>query len=695
MEQNLNLLEKLSGLVSAAAEKYLEKEIKLRSLLRLLKWPAVITGAFVLDAALVGALSAWLAESAAKAAAVVKGLPPPEMAGPAWYLTHPFGTAWTFFRRMLGVPAGAASVYRTWVGANIVLGLGTAASFLVRKRTKKKRTEAGTSEFADPAEVKDVFSYRYGPGIMFGGVEGFGGLKPVILRPGVRSNLNVAVFGPPGSGKSASYIKNNIMQAVASGWSMVVTDPKGELVKEFAVWLEKRDYVVKIFNLKDMINSDRWNPLGEVHDGISAQDFCKIVIANTSAPARKGGDNDFWDNAELNLLKALVLYMVTEFPLERRNLGELYRMLASGDSRQLDRLFSVLARDHPARLPYNLFCETSGNTRSGVILGLGNRLGVFQEKLVCELTSVFDDTGIDLTLPGKKRCAYFCVLPDNKSTFNFLASLFFSFLFMNLMDLADRNEDNRLKVPVNFLLDEFCNIPPIPDFTKKLSTMRSRGIACSIVFQNMPQLQQMYPNHQWEVILGDCDYWLLLGAKELGTSKYISEALGPTTIEAERDTRPKGLDGLSPFKGSVTVSPERRMLLDPSEVARLRPDEALLRIADGRTLKLRKVHYSRHPFASGLEERHINRYLPGWAVEYMRKESLAGLEGGAAPQPAPAGGPQPAPGMQEAPPAPAVQAGPVQDRREGGGAGRNSGDAFWEGEETAEQAQTQKDLFWD
>jgi len=607
--------------------KYLKKEIKLKTLLPPLKWAGIIAGVFVMDAALLGGVSAGLVSSVSKAVSVFKGQPPPDMPGASWYFTHPFRAAWIFFRHTLGAPINVTPVYNTWVGLNALLAMSAAVGMYLRKRMKKKRTEAGTSEFVDPGEVKDVFSYKFSPGIMFGGVKGWNGLKPVILRPGVRSNLNVSVFGPPGSGKSASYIKNNILQAVMSGWSIVVTDPKGEMVKEFALWLEKRGYVVRIFNLKDMLNSDRWNPLSVVRDGISAQDFCKVVIANTSAPARKGGDDDFWANAELNLLKALVLYIVRELPPPQRNLGELYRMLASGDSRQLDKIISLLPNGHPARLPYNLFCETSGTTRSGVIMGLGNRLGVFQEELVCELTSVHDDTAIDLTLPGRKKCAYFCVLPDNKSTFNFLASLFFSFLFMNLMDLADRNKDNKLAVPVNFLLDEFCNIPSIPEFTKKLSTMRSRGIACSIIFQNMPQLQQMYPNKQWEVILGDCDYWLLLGAKELNTSKYISEAIGPATIEVEKDTRPKGFDGLSPFKGSISVSPERRMLLDPSEVSRLSPDEALLRMADGRTIKLQKMLYTKHPFASELEERHISKYVPAWAVEYMRKESLAGLAG--------------------------------------------------------------------
>ena len=37
----------------------------------------------------------------------------------------------------------------------------------------------------------------------------------------------------------------------------------------------------------------------------------------------------------------------------------------------------------------------------------------------------------------------------------------------------------------------------IPDFKKKLETARSRGIVMSIIFQNIPQMMNRYPEVQW------------------------------------------------------------------------------------------------------------------------------------------------------------------------------------------------------
>ena len=69
-----------------------------------------------------------------------------------------------------------------------------------------------------------------------------------------------------------------------------------------------------------------------------------------------------------------------------------------------------------------------------MIVGLGSRLQVFQNKLIRQITSYNE---INLTRPGYEKCAYFCITSDQDSTFDFLSSLFFSFLFIRLIRYAD------------------------------------------------------------------------------------------------------------------------------------------------------------------------------------------------------------------------------------------------------------------
>lgn len=118
-------------------------------------------------------------------------------------------------------------------------------------------------------------------------------------------------------------------------------------------------------------------------------------------------------------------------------------------------MFEKLPLDHPARAPYNLFAQASDTVRSGIIIGLGTRLQVLQNKSVAAITSRSD---IDLTAPGKRKCAYFMILSDQNATMAFLSSLFFSFLFTKLTRYADSTPEQRCKVPVNLILDEFNNV---------------------------------------------------------------------------------------------------------------------------------------------------------------------------------------------------------------------------------------------
>lgn len=533
-----------------------------------------------------------------------------------YYSQSPISVSITYLGVMLGISSlQNEQVYSLWKSFNIGLFLITASLIAIRYKDNMpqlgKNNLLGSARWLTTWEARKVFNLSMSPGILFGKSSGC----PVVLPPNAGGNRNVAVLGPPGSGKSRAYVRNNLFQAVTSNWSVIVTDPKGELTRDFKTFFEEQDYIVKVFNLVDMSHSDRWNPLSEVVTDIDAQTFCEVVIANTAVGGRKSGDQ-FWDRAETNLLKALVLYVVNQLSPEERNVGTLYKILASGDSKYLDSIFSVLPHDHPAKMPYNIYAETSAQVRSGVIIGLGTRLQVFQNSLVRSLT---EESDINMNMPGKRKCAYFCIISDMDHTFDFLASLFFSFLFINLTRLADRT-GGELDIPNNFLLDEFCNIGQIPDFPKKISTMRGRGIACSVIFQSIGQIKNFYPHEEWETIMADCDSWLILGVKDVTSAKYISDHLGVGTIKTSSKSHSVGkiMD-----LGKETDKYEKRNLLNPDEIARMPKNQAILSAFGLSPLKLQKMDYSKHPMTKMLKPLPINEYIPSWQKEKEPEEELA------------------------------------------------------------------------
>lgn len=211
-----------------------------------------------------------------------------------------------------------------------------------------------------------------------------------------------------------------------------------------------------------------------------------------------------------------------EAKLDENTLTDIYKTIANGDVSQLDTIFKKMPLESPARMSYNIFASGSDTIKASVITGLGTRLQSFQNKELQELTNATD---IDLTMPGKKPCIYYIISSDVDSSRDFLVSLFFTFLFIKLVRYADSRIEGRCENDVFFFLDEFANIGEIPDFNKKISTVRSRGIALIPIVQNIGQIKNRYPMDTWQEIIGNCDLRLCLGAADTLTAQYFSDLL--------------------------------------------------------------------------------------------------------------------------------------------------------------------------
>lgn len=92
----------------------------------------------------------------------------------------------------------------------------------------------------------------------------------------------------------------------------------------------------------------------------------------------------------MDLLKALVLYVEQGFPPETKNIGQVYKLLTMSSEKKLNNLFDLLPVSHPAKIPYLIYKQSSDTVRSSVIMGLGSRLQVFQNKLIRQITA-YDD----------------------------------------------------------------------------------------------------------------------------------------------------------------------------------------------------------------------------------------------------------------------------------------------------------------
>ena len=468
----------------------------------------------------------------------------------------------------------------------------------------------GTSGWMSRKEMAGVLDLvpdlRKHKGVVLGMLDN----KAVCIPENPHINGNLAVYGSSGSMKTRSFCMNRILQAAVRGESLIISDPKSELYEKSSEYLRDQGYCVKVFNLVNPENSDSWNCLSEVEgQELMAQLFVDVIIKNT---INNGKGDHFWDSCEMNLLKALVLYVDQSYAEQNRNIGEVYRLLTLSGESDLDSLFEILPPTHPAKAPYSLYKQASDTVRSGVIIGLGSRLQVFQSELIKKITTRDE---IDLELPGQERCAYFLVTSDQDSTFDFLASLFLSFCFIKLVRYADKNcEGGKLPVPVHVLGEELTACGTIPDLSRRLSVIRSRNISMSCVFQNLAGLQNRYPLNLWQEILGNCDAQLFLGCTDELTAEFISSRTGLASVSVSSKSKQLGTWRISNYTPEYreTSGVGKRPVLTPDEVLRLPIKQALVIIRGQKVLKVDKMDYSKHPEASKLRSCKASAHIPEW-----------------------------------------------------------------------------------
>lgn len=443
-----------------------------------------------------------------------------------------------------------------------------------------------------------------------------GTFKPVREKFKSNTNKHIMVVGSSGCGKSYCFARPSILQAIKRKESIIITDPKGELYSDTARYAEERGYTVKILNLSYLQGSDSWDCLAELKGsaqiGIEAQRFCHIIIDNTSNP--NGGGDEIYANGEENLLTALVLYVLTckEYT-GKVSLGGVYDLLSKEEA-DLVTKFEVLPDDNPAKKPWNIFITASPNLRGNLKLGLGTRLRVLQDNIVQTITGVPD---ISLTLPGETPCAYYIIMPVMHKTYRFISSLFFSCLFDKLFDLAMSRKSQSLDVPVNVIMDEFIAIGKIPDFEQKLATVRSAGISISMIFQNLAQLQEEYPNGMWESLLSNCSNFICLACNDMSTAEYLTKRAGTGTIALENKRVDRSIMNVgAPEKVSMSYSVGERSVMQETELIKLASQGKLVLVPAGADIVvLDKFPYTDLVDPSTLEFVNMKEHTPAWAQQ--------------------------------------------------------------------------------
>lgn len=422
-------------------------------------------------------------------------------------------------------------------------------------------------------------------------------LAPHMPNPLHNRNKNVVVIGGSGKGKSRFIAKPNICQL---NTSFVITDPKGELLAECGNMLAMQGgYKIKILNLEEMAQSDKFNLFPYIKTEKEILIVVDNLIANTSsAEAEAHSGDDFWVKSERALLTALFAYVISECRNEDKNISSILDLMSVAAAREddedfvspLDIMFQELEEKSPGCLAcymYKTFKLASGKTAKSILVSLGVRLAPFAINEVRELMS---DDELDLTSLGKEKTALFLIVPETYTTFNFIVCILYQLMLERLYELAKKQKNRRLPIPVQIIGDEIANIGQIPNLQRYISTMRSYGISIILIFQTLTQVEAM-DKQNWKTIVGNCDTFIYLGGKEQSTNEYVSKSVGKMTIDQRQTNETKGSHGSYGTQDSTLG----RELLDPSEMEKIPGDECIVMLSGLEPFKSKKYPLEKHP----------------------------------------------------------------------------------------------------
>ena len=350
-----------------------------------------------------------------------------------------------------------------------------------------------------------------------------------------KRNNNITVFGASGAGKTRSFVIPNILSAVGS---YIVADPKGNLYTQYADIMKKNGYKVVHIDLIHPETSDKYNPLYYVR---SSDDACKLAtqIVKLGYGISNGKGDPFWEMTAELLLKALIGLVMEECPEIEYSIHGISEILTkitfeSEDSYPLDssdlndiftshaRLYSLVQNKHSwAYNQYLKFKGTPPRTLACILITIQAMLGPFASKGLQSITSGLNT--VDFKAIGQEKTIVFLGISDTDRSKDLLANIFYSQAMNELCTFADEEcKDNRLPVPVRFILDDFGTNARIHGFENMISNIRSRDISAALILQSEAQLKQWYGASS-HTILDNCDTIVYMGGNDVETARMISE----------------------------------------------------------------------------------------------------------------------------------------------------------------------------
>ena len=349
--------------------------------------------------------------------------------------------------------------------------------------------------------------------------------------------------------------------------------------------------------------SSQINPLRWINPEDQAAPTEILSLLEAIVVRETGSKNPYWDDSAADLLRSLLLH-VSGLKEEEQHLGTVRDILTRPES-TLTAYLEDLAKDTEAShgliaRGINAFLAKAPNEKSGVLSTAQQHTAFLDDPRVVE---TLKNPDVDFSkLKTKPQTVYLCIPPDMVRPFTRYIRM-----VVGLAIKGMTRTQGLPKIPTLFLIDEFAQLGHFDQMEDAISILRGYGGHLWLFVQDLSQLKAVYS--KWETFLSN-SVLQVFGTQDVFTAKYISDALGKSTIEYATETTSSGSSDVpGKFGKSTTKSTSSgvqrvaRDLMTPDEVRRLGSGNVIAFEQGFAPVKLWQVDYREDEEYKGLYDR--------------------------------------------------------------------------------------------
>lgn len=346
-----------------------------------------------------------------------------------------------------------------------------------------------------------------------------------------RLNNNVLVVGTTGAAKTRTVITPNLLECVGS---YVVTDPKGNLYRQWGDYMKNHGYRVLRLSFIHPEKSVHYNPLNYVKTTQQIQQLSSALVKSSGAYSA----DPFWDDSSLMLINSLIAYIKESIPTDSEEhsfhglldiLRTAGRTGTSSKTTRLSFMMDELHEENPKSWAYKQFQNVNQSPEKTFNTIVATSIAKFCSVDTEELAEMMKDDQIDLPSIGKRKTVVFVEVSDSDRSMDMLINMFFTQAMNQLCTYADEEcENSQLPVPVRFFMDDFATNCRIDNFENMVSNIRSRKISVILILQSLSQLDKSY-GASAHTIIDDCDTLIYMGGNDPETAHSIAIRCNKTT----------------------------------------------------------------------------------------------------------------------------------------------------------------------